>query len=147
MSAATTHSHPPDPENNDAPPVARRGVDRTQTFASGLRSKGSAAEHAIATLQARFDGREPWPSQEESEREWLRQVGPIAAAAQHSLVSSPRKASQPEVGIRIAEALERIAEVLSRPPACPSCRSHNLRNAEDRDDPNPRPPEKIQEQG
>jgi hypothetical protein len=119
VSAAAGYPHQPDPGNDEAPPGERQGFESLQTPGQGLRSKSTTARRCIATLSARFDGREPWPSADEAERELARSVRPIDEASRQQLVGLRRHATRPDTGVRIATALERIAAALESRGAQP----------------------------
>lgn len=111
MNAPADHPHPPNPKNDEALLVTQQGLRGSKSFGDGLRANRTTAEDAISTLRARFDGREPWPSPEEARKDWLRQIGPLAAA-QRQPTPNPRPAPPLAADVRIAAALERIAAAL-----------------------------------
>ena len=141
MSAAARCPHPPDPGNDEAPPREWQGLG-SKSFGDGLRANRTPAERAIATIAARLEGREPMPSMEGLARELENLTRPIDEAnrRQH-LIGLSRRVTQPDIGARIAIALERIAAALELCVAegkiglAPDPTRHHISsNAEDRPD-------------
>ena len=141
MSAPAGHPHPPDPGNGEAPPREWQGLG-SKSFGDGLQANRTSAERAIATITARLDGHEPMPSMEDCARELENLTGPIDEAVRRQHFAGLRRhATRPDIGVRIATALERIAAALELCAAegkgvfTPDpTRHHFSSNAEDRPD-------------